>query len=109
VSKKNFYYQQGDVLINSTGAIPSGAKPVKPTAKGYVFREGEATGHAHRVADVDAIEMFEENGTIFVKVKRKADLSHEEHKTITLDPGTYEIDAINEVDHDEDEIRKVRD
>lgn len=53
---------------------------------------GEVTGHAHRLGDVG--ELFEtKNGELYLSVPalKKATVSHEEHKTITLEPGCYRV------------------
>jgi len=82
--------QQGDVLFTPSRK-PKGAKKVKAKSGKYILREGEATGHAHVLAADKPI------------------VSHEEHGTVLLPPGTHRIDAVREVDPYEGEIREVRD
>jgi len=70
--------------------------------------EGEVTGHAHRVSASDAIvygeglerELHAPNGT---------GVSHEEHKTVELPPGEFDITIQREIDPDTDEAMAVRD
>lgn len=115
--EKKLKYQQGDVLLY-IAEIPTDCKPVQKTARGYVLAEGEATGHAHRIADptdlktksVGGVEMFRaEDGTLYMSVIEASPLIHEEHGTIIVDPGTYEIGRVREVDPFENEIHSVRD
>lgn len=83
-------YRQGDVLVIPK-PIPSGAVPGKRDKGRIVLAYGEATGHAHAIAS-EAVEIMEHEGTRYIRVpKRGATLSHEEHGTITLAPGEYEV------------------
>ena len=49
-------YQQGDVLIESVEAIPPNALPRARRNGRHILAEGEATGHAHAVADHAHVE-----------------------------------------------------
>ncbi len=71
--------------------------------------EGEATGHAHAVHDLGNVELYNHNGTMYMSVHAPSDLIHEEHKTITVDEGIWEIGRVIEVDPFNDEIRRVAD
>ena len=55
-----------------------------------VLAEGEATGHAHAIAEPDARE-FRVGDERFVLVRSAAQLIHEEHATIDLPPGAYRV------------------
>lgn len=44
-------YQQGDLLIELTENIPDKVEAVPPKDGRYILAEGEATGHAHAVAE----------------------------------------------------------
>ena len=60
-----------------------------PAAHGrLVLAEGEATGHAHAIAEPDARE-FRVGDERFVLVRSAAQLIHEEHATIDIPPGAY--------------------
>lgn len=103
-------YQQGDVLIKRRSSIPANAKKREPGNRGWVFAEGEHTGHAHRVADVDALDMYEDAaGTVWVRVREEARITHEEHHAQTIAPGIYEIGIVREIDPFSEEIREVMD
>jgi hypothetical protein len=101
-------YQQGDVLLLSVDAVPAGAKPRKTDPRGLVLAEGEATGHAHVVSDAGCALLEAEDKT-YLTVKKSATVVHEEHKAITVPPGTYEVRKVREVDPFSEEVRSVRD
>jgi len=85
-------YRQGDVLILKVGKIP--AKAVKqPKSARYTLELGEVTGHSHALLDKDV-----SGATLFVQDQVKhletcldLPLVHEEHDTIKIAPGTYEV------------------
>lgn len=108
------YYQHGDVLLKSTDKDPNeyGTKTQRT-----IVREGEVTGHAHRMEGVAGKDyaIFTEsswrNGDVvrYLVVFNPTRIIHEEHKPITLPPGNYEIDIVREYDHFLEEQRRVRD
>lgn len=78
--------RHGDVLIQKVDEMPG---EVKSLGKRKELAFGEVTGHAHRV---DIGELFEtKNGQLYLKTDKLTKLSHEEHKTITLEPGIYKV------------------
>lgn len=114
-------FQQGDVLLHQS-QIPSGkleriANPI--------IQEGEHTGHAHRIVMFRHGEMaastpmvYEPNwemlrdkdGIRYLRVKDKPiEISHEEHKTISVPPGEYRIGIVREYSHFDEEARNVVD
>ena len=101
--------QQGDVLLKSCTAIPQDAKPIMATNRGYILALGEATGHAHRLEDIENVEMLEKDGKFFIRIKQPAMLVHEEHKSIMVDPGMWEVGKVMEYDHFLEEARNVID
>lgn len=96
--------QQGDVLIRRAD-IPKKAKRKKGRA---IVAYGEATGHCHEVIG-SGVEVYEENGTLYVSAPSGGTIKHEEHKPITLPPGDYQIGIVKEYDHFAEEARNVRD
>ena len=100
------YYQQGDVLMVPC-RIPEEAVP-QPEQGRLVLAEGEATGHAHAVQG-DA-ELLELGGRLLLRVLSGDNrVVHEEHGTITLPPGEYEVRRVQEYDHFAEEAREVAD
>ena len=96
--------RQGDVLlVRRTGALPPKAVPVPHDPRGVVLAEGEVTGHAHVIAD-ERVAMLADPETgrrwiIFkdgTALEEPALLTHEEHSTVMVEVGTYEVIAQRE-------------
>ena len=101
---------QGDVFLVTCSKIPAGAKKVRKSARGYILAEGEATGHAHCIAEPSVgIEMYESEGILYLKTNKQVQVKHEEHKPITVAPGTWKVGRVKEYDAFEEEARNVRD
>jgi hypothetical protein len=84
-------YRQGDVLVIPVNAIPSDAAPGSRDRARIILAYGEATGHAHAIADPEA-ELLEARGNRYLRVGGKgASLTHEEHGPIALPPGSYRV------------------
>lgn len=80
--------RHGDVLL-----VPAKARGTEKKRRGdLIIMEGEQTGHAHRIADPGAIELVD-GDTRFLRVLAEAgvSLTHEEHHTLTIPAGDYEI------------------
>lgn len=101
-------YRQGDVLIKKVSTVPTEAKPVDWKKEGRVILAyGEVTGHAHALP-LSLVSMFStEAGQRFIEVKEGAELTHEEHATITPEPGVYEV--IQQREYTPEAIRNVAD
>lgn len=107
-------YRQGDVLI-AEAAIPEGASFVprrqnrarfKEVRRGIVLAAGEATGHHHVVTGAGA-RLYEEGGRRFLHVPEAgAGVEHEEHDTLMLAPGDYEISGQREYDPPAEQTRR---
>jgi hypothetical protein len=81
-------WRHGDVLIAAVEAIPDGATRKDELVLAY----GEMTGHAHRVEAADSAELWEHEGTLYLRVVTpSARIVHEEHKPITLTSGVYRV------------------
>ena len=101
--------QQGDVTLERVESIPSKAKPKAATKRGYVLAEGEHTGHAHCIEKTSKAEFYEVDGVLYVKAKEPVELTHEEHKTITVPKGNWKIGIVREFDHFAQMERQVKD
>lgn len=76
--------RHGDVLIEKVSEMPEGKK----LDRKYLF-EGEVTGHAHRI---DVGEIFEtRDGELYLLVDKLTQVTHEEHKTLTIPKGIYRV------------------
>lgn len=75
---------------------------------GYVLARGEHTDHKH-VIEGDVEIYKDETGRLFVKIEGMGTITHEEHKPITLPPGTYEMKHEQEFDYFLNEAVRVLD
>ena len=87
-------YRQGDVLVIPVKAMPKGALEPVDREGGYaVLAHGEVTGHAHRIKSMDAA-LFRDPKLMAVFMNVSGDtvaLTHDEHDTIAIPPGCYEV------------------
>jgi hypothetical protein len=99
-------YRQGDVLFKEVKAIPCGDQKKRLT--GHIL-EGEATGHIHRLGELDAAEVLEVGDGLFLNVTAEGGVSivHEEHDALTLPAGNYEV--LRQREYSPEEIRNVAD
>lgn len=101
-------FQQGDVLIVEA-KVPKGAKPVQAQGGRFILAEGEVTGHAHAIEECPDVELFEHEGTLYLRTKDDTTVKHEEHGPVTVPKGDYEIGIVQEYDYDTEERRNVAD
>jgi len=102
-------YQQGDVLLTTVKRLPGKGKKVKSYNGRLILADGEATGHAHAVAVAEGVEMREISGNLYLCCDKAATITHEEHGAITVPPGKYRVDRVQEYDHFAEEARDVQD
>ena len=105
------FIQQGDVLLKKIDSLPEGSKIKNASDKGYVLAEGESTGHAHRITEIasDICRLYEKDGVLYVKALNSVNLTHEEHKQVTIPEGIWEVGIVREYDHFLEEARNVKD
>lgn len=83
-------YRQGDILLQRVRNLPEDAVPEIHHNR-VILALGEATGHAHAFAPM-AVAAYAADDKRFVVVQKEfALLEHEEHRTLRIDKGTYEI------------------
>ena len=103
-------FRQGDVLIVPVGQLPAGLESVKRERGRVILAHGEATGHAHAIKDKRAA-LFRDPKlmAVFMHVSGDAPvaLEHDEHDTIKVPPGDYQI--IRQREYSPDAIRNVAD
>jgi len=91
----NVQYRQGDVLLIAVDAIPGRAVPVPRDQGEVVLAYGEVTGHRHAITEPHAELLAlpdEEIERRFLRiVGEQAQLTHQEHDSITLPPGSYQV------------------
>lgn len=100
--------QQGDVIFKKVGVIPLGAIQIGRKNNAIVLAEGEHTGHAHRIFDVDAM-FFEKDGNFYLKNEKPVKLTHEEHHEQVIEPGIWQVAQVREKDWLSGMIRAVVD
>lgn len=100
-------YRQGDVLLVEVKSIPGTAfKGVRDNGQ-IVLAYGEVTGHKHAIAD-PSVEILEHEGTRYIRVPAgDAKLTHEEHGSIALAPGSYRI--VTQKEYTPEAIKNVLD
>ena len=111
--KENKWARQGDVKIKMIASLPDGKKVDAKDNNEAVLAYGEVTGHRHRILKGqvnfftigDSVNMFSPK---YLEVLSDiATIVHEEHTTIPLVKGLYEISIQKE--YFPDEIRNVMD
>lgn len=107
------YFQQGDVVMIPVALLPAEAVDLNTN----VLQEGEHTGHAHRLQIDESLDVLDRPKVFqmpsslqkYFEVKAPTNLNHEEHHTINLPPGIYEVRIVREYDHFKEEARQVVD
>jgi hypothetical protein len=81
-------YRHGDVLIRRLDTLPPNCSP----KAGTTLAHGEVTGHSHRFAQAQAVQLWEQGNSLYLEVReRSATLIHEEHRPIELPCGVYQV------------------
>jgi len=79
--------RQGDLLFVKTDEIPQEAKEDKT---GIIAR-GEATGHTHRIRPGQQAALLIAAGMAYINAMRECAIDHQEHSTVVLPPGEWEV------------------
>jgi hypothetical protein len=104
--------RQGDILFIPISKVVA-SFTLHPVKNG-IIAEGEATGHHHRVAEAD-LEKAEVYAISTGEVRYltvldgKISIQHEEHGTVELEPGSYEIHRARQYDYGQHVARQVAD
>lgn len=86
------FYRHGDIGLKRTGP-PTDDVDHEPGAVTLAF--GEKTGHSHVLQEAIAEEKETPSEVV---VQQEAELTHEEHDTIHVEPGTYTVVRQQEYD-----------
>ena len=109
---KQNIYRHGDILLKEISELPKTAKE-KQKSKSYVLALGETTGHKHVITTErpdTLVEIFTDtDGKSYLRIGAQSKLTHEEHHTITVLPGIYEVGHEQEYDPFERATRQVVD
>lgn len=101
--------RNGDILLVPTSKV-EGKKVSK--GKSYVLAYGEQTGHKHLLTaspQDTAFEVREKDGELTFVLGKMGQLTHEEHKQLTVSPGTYRVVHEREYNHFQHAVRRVVD
>ena len=79
--------RQGDLLFVEVTHIPDDA--VKQDHG--VIAEGEITGHKHQISEGTQAVLMIAAGVSYINAIREAAIEHEEHNTVVLPPGQWEV------------------
>lgn len=93
-------HRQGDVVIESHEAVPPDATPIQFDG---VLARGEATGHAHRLLNVERVHFFRgrDEALWFTVEPGGGPLVHEEHGPHSFVPGrAYRVHIQREYEPD---------
>jgi len=104
-------YRHGDIILKPIEKLPENLKVVSKENE-FVLARGETTGHKHLLVaeEPQSMEILQDkNGRYYLKFYKPVKLTHEEHKTLTIEPGIYEVFREREYDYFEDEINWVVD
>ena len=101
-------YRQGDVLIvPRKKPIPKAAPRAEENGQA-VLAHGEATGHSHAFPRGAQVLFYRDTEGAYLEVKEApAPLKHEEHATVVLPPGLY--DVLRQTEYTPQELRNVAD
>lgn len=80
-------YRHGDLLIVEVNGIPKDAEKQEDG----ILAKGEITGHHHRISDGSKAALMIAAGIAYIKALQNTEITHEEHDTITLPPGDYQV------------------
>ncbi len=84
-------FRQGDVLLQAVASVPDDAKGTWASSQRLILALGELTGHAHVLATAREILETESRGERFVTLSGEGVLTHEEHATIAVPAGSYQV------------------
>ena len=105
-------YRQGDVVLIPVAEIPRNTKPVNRENGRVILAHGEITGHHHSIVEHDVeLVTTEQAGELrawlSVTTPEPVALVHQEHDTLLIPPGKYEVRRQRE--YAPEEIRRVQD
>jgi len=98
--------QQGDVIIKTT------VHPKKEWGKKLnhlILQQSDVSRHSHKVVGKAILYSTNKEDEFFLDVLKKSKVVHEEHKALSIPKGKYFVYGIRELDHFEEEIRRVKD
>lgn len=99
-------YRHGDLFFTPVDKLEG--SEVKHNGS-FVLAEGETTGHKHLLTADRMTIRKTEDGRFYLSLETPGTITHEEHKTIVLPPGIYEMGNEREKDWFSGAVRQVID
>lgn len=78
-------YRQGDVVLREISHLPERAYPTEDRILAY----GEKTGHSHRLDGRGRV--WRQDTRLYLVLEQPSQVVHEDHRTVTVQPGMYEV------------------
>jgi hypothetical protein len=103
-------FRQGDVLLVSVAKLPAKhLLNLDAATKDVVLKRGESTGHAHSFRGEEAakVRLWDAGAERFLQVLERAELVHDEHSPVMLEPGIYHLPE--QVAYQRGELKRVQD
>lgn len=71
--------------------LPEKVTRVEPENGRLILLRGEATGHHHSFVAEPEVEGWNDGEKLYIELKKKSTLEHQEHGPIVVEPGIYEM------------------
>jgi hypothetical protein len=84
-------FRQGDVLLIKVDELPADAEQVKRDAGRIILAYGETTGHKHAIKAPQVKMIVTTNGERFLSSTTGFSLNHEEHATVKVPTGNFQV------------------
>lgn len=91
-------------MAKKNDGLPKGAKKKADNH----LAEGEHTGHFHDAIG-GGVAVYEHPNGLLLSAPEGAEVTHQEHSTLAIDAGNYDVSQVLEFDHFAEEARVVRD
>jgi hypothetical protein len=100
MTRRSRQYRQGDVLLTLIDQPAKLGKPIDAVNGRLVLASGELSGHNHTVPAIEGkTQFFEGSRNLrYLHLTAAAQLQHQEHGAIELEPGWYEVRVQREYD-----------
>lgn len=105
------YLRHGDLSFAPLKEAPKNLIKVEH-GNNFILARGEHTNHKHVLATKERVgfEIFrDEAGSYILNIKEASQITHEEHKPLTIVPGWYKLGHEQEHDYALNETRRVID
>lgn len=105
-------YFHGEVCVKAIAELPKGLSKVEPKSGRYIIADSETTGNHHCVEAVDAVEIYEKDGVLYLKNEVAVKMfcvDQARHDTEIVPPGIWEVNRAKEYDYLTEMVRSVED